>query len=466
MNASWQNRCPGDLRVTLPSVEATPVAPAIAAATTAATAWGRTAPEERAARLREAQAELKSAAEHLAHTLAVEVGKPIIEARAELDAVVAKFDYTLGDAGEHLAPRPVTGTANEAEIRQRAQGPAAVIGPFNVPLHLPNGAICAHLAAGNPVVFKPSPLAAGVAAEYVAILQRHLPAGVLGLVQGGADEGLALSSDPRVRSVCFTGSVAAGRAIAQAVAADFSKSVALELGGKNALLLCADGDVALAARAAAEGLCLTTGQRCNATSRALVHGDVADAFIEALRDALQGFAPGHPLAADTRMGPLVSASAHQRFRDALATNVTGNWIVRGEALATLGEFPGYYVRPAVLCWRDATQAASSPFLARELFAPLLEVCVVANDDAMVRLHNAAPYGLAASVFTRRRARFEAIGQQLAVGNLYANLPTTAASSALPFPGAGESGNGKPAGRGFIRFTTQEQAVQVARGSLE
>ena len=104
-----------------------------------------------------------------------------------------------------------------------------------------------------------------------------------------------------------------------------------------------------------------------------------------------------------------------------------------------------------------------PIIDREIFAPLLDIFVARDDAEMLRLHNAAPFGLAASIYTSSRERFEAIGRELNVGNLYANIPTTFSPSVLPFGGCGLSGNGKPAGRGFIRFTTDEQAVQFGKG---
>src|SRR5690606_35553103 len=152
-----------------------------------------------------------------------------------------------------------------ANVRRRPRGVTAVVGPFNFPIHLPHGQIVAHLIAGNPVVFKPSPLAANVCGRYGQILSAVLPRGVFNLVQWGGEAGKQLSAQPTVRSVAFTGSVPVGRHLAQMLAGDFSKDVAQELGGKNAALVCADADLAKAADAIAEAACLTAEQRCNAT---------------------------------------------------------------------------------------------------------------------------------------------------------------------------------------------------------
>ncbi len=459
----WQNRSPGDLRILLDPVEATPVEPALAAAARAARSWARTPIDERRRMLESVHADLSGQRESLALGISLETGKPLAESRGELGAVLGKFALTYGDAGDHLSPRTIMGGPYEAQVRHIPRGPAVVIGPFNFPLHLANGAIVPHLLAGNPVIFKPSPVGALVAARYAASFARHLPPGVFSIVQGAAETGMALCSDPRVRSVCFTGSVRAGQAIARALAGDFTKDLALEMGGKNALVLLDDGDPAAAARAAAEGMCATCGQRCNDTSRVIVHHSLAESFCEHLVKELERFQPGDPCDAATTLGVLVNEAAHKRFADAISDGAGDGWLREGAVMTSFDGRPGYYVQPAARIWRSLERAMGCPTLREELFAPLLDVFVARHEDEMLRLHDAAPYGLAASIFTSRRERFEDFGANLRVGNLYANLPTTFSPSILPFGGCGLSGNGKPAGRGFIRYTVDEQAVQFGPG---
>lgn len=460
--APWQNRSPGDLRMLLDRIEPTPVEPALAAAEAAWRGWARLDYDVRAACLRSVEADLRRASEELAHGIALETGKPLTEARGEMAAVLGKFALTFADAEKFLYPEIMTGGIHSAEIRHIPRGPAVVIGPFNFPLHLANGAIVPHLLAGNTVLFKPSPVGAVVARHYAECFRRHLPKGVFTLVQGGAQEGMALCTDERVRAVCFTGSVNAGRAIAQAVASDFSKSLALEMGGKNALILLEDGDVAAAAKAAADGICATAGQRCNDTSRAIVHASLADAFCAALARELERYQPGDPCDPETNLGCLVNEAAHQRYAEAL-TAQGGEWITSGAAMREHDGRPGCYVRPAARRWRTLKEGLASPLIATELFSPLIDVYTARDDAEMLRLHDAAPFGLAASIYTASRKRFEELGRELRVGNLYANIPTTFSPSTLPFGGCGLSGNGKPAGRGFIRYTTDEQAVQFGPG---
>ncbi len=449
---TWQNRSPGDLSILLPPVTSGEVDAAVSAAVNAAPAWARTPLAERAECLRAAQRELTAAKERLAHSIALETGKPITEALGEVGAVIAKIDFTIGDAERYLAEETISDGPHPGLVRRRSRGPAAVIGPFNFPLHLGHGANVAHLLAGNPVIFKPSPLAPLVAAEYGAIMAAALPAGVFAVLQGGGSVGQALCLDPRVRAVCFTGSVSVGRALARALADDFSKELALELGGSNALLVCADADLDKAAVAAADGVCLTAGQRCNATSRIIVEQSVAPAFEQRFLAALAAFQPGDPLLPATRLGPVINTAAVERYERLLASAGT-EWILSGAVVPEVAGKRGHYVRPAVQRGRNDVPAEN------ECFVPIVVLHVVADVDEAVRVQSATPFGLTASIFTRSESLFRRLGDRLEVGNLYANLPTTFSPSTLPFGGLRASGNGRPGGRGFVRFTTQEQALQ-------
>ena len=269
---------------------------------------------------------------------------------------MAKIDLTVADAERWLAEEGNLGGPHPALVRRRSRGPAAVVGPFNFPLHLGHGANVAHLLAGNPVIFKPSPLAACVAARYGELMSAAFPPGVFQVVQGGGAEGEALCLDPRVRSVCFTGSVPVGKALAKALAEDFSKDLALELGGSNALIVCADADLEKAAVAAAEGACLTAGQRCNATSRVIVERSVADEFQRRFLDALAVFQPGDPLLPATRLGPVISAAAVARYERLLA-GMQGAWLFPGRVEPEVGGKRGHFVRPAVVL-RSTVMSAS------------------------------------------------------------------------------------------------------------
>lgn len=445
----WRNRSPGDHSLELPEVYATETEPALAAAEAARRSWAATPLDERCARLKLAQTELATARDELARGIAIETGKPLTEALGEAGAVIAKIDLTISDAHEHFTERTVGDGPHPAMVRRIPRGVAAVIAPFNFPLHLGHGAAVAHLLAGNPVLFKPSPLAANVAARYAEIMTRALPPGVFTLVQGGAEEARELALDPRTRAVCFTGSVAAGRALAQALADDFSKELALELGGRNAVIVCRDADLEKAATAVADGACLTCGQRCNATSRVLVDAAVAGDFEAALLTSLKRYVPGDPLLPETKLGPLITQAAVDRYAALIATSC--EWLAQGGVLLDVNGKQGNYVLPAAR--RGCGDIATEPF------APVLEVERFADATEALRAVNASPFGLTTSIFTQDRALFQRLADEVRCGNVYANLPTTFSPSTLPFGGLGLSGNGRPGGRGFIRFCTEEQALQ-------
>lgn len=450
---TWKNLSPGDLSDELPEIGAGDVGAAVSRAATAYRGWRALSLEERKAALRACRDRLAARQEDLARLISREMGKPLRESRLELGAVLAKFDLTFADADRFTAEQIVEDGPHPALIRRRPRGVAAVIAPFNFPIHLGHGAAVGYLLAGNTVVFKPSPLTANVGAAYAAEMQAALPAGVFELLQGWGETGRDLCLHPEVRSVCFTGSVPVGTALARDLAGDYSKALALELGGKNSFIVCEDADLDLAATAAADGLCLTAGQRCNATSRVLVHKGVAEEFAKKFSSSLDRYVPGSPLDEKTLLGPLSSKAALERFEKLLA-RIDGRWLRRGEVCGEVNGLRGYYVRPAVL-----ELSGDVPPYEQETFSPFATFETFANADEAVRRQATTPFGLTASIFTASTGTFRQIGDQLDVGNLYQNLPTTFSPSTLPFGGLGASGNGHPGGRGFIRFAGEEQAVQ-------
>jgi acyl-CoA reductase-like NAD-dependent aldehyde dehydrogenase len=158
------------------------------------------------------------------------------------------------------------------------------------------------------------------------------------------------------------------------------------------------------------------------------------------------------------MGALISAAAVERYRALTALDV-GEWFWRQPVPERVEGRRGHYVEPAVVVCEDFARIAASPLHREESFCPILAVVPFRDEADALRMHDAAPFGLTASIFTRDRERFERLGADLNVGNLYWNLPTTLSPSTLPFGGLGASGNGRPGGRGFIRFAADEQAVQ-------
>src|SRR5207302_237892 len=245
---------------------------AVAAARDAQKQFATRPAADRAQLVRHIGAVLKRHEEELARAIALDVGKPLWEARTEAQSCSAKAAITADEGLKLVRDFPAPGQAG-AECRFRPLGVLAVLGPFNFPVHLPNGHILPALACGNAVVFKPSEIAPHAAEVYGRCLEdAELPRGVFNLVQGGPAVGAALGAHPAVDGVLFTGSWSVGQAIERANQGQ-TKLLALEMGGKNAAVVLADADVEKAAYDVLFSAFVSAGQRCTAASRAIVVGD-------------------------------------------------------------------------------------------------------------------------------------------------------------------------------------------------
>jgi succinylglutamic semialdehyde dehydrogenase len=432
---------------------------AVARARRAFPGWRDAGLEARAALLRRFAALAREGEEELARLVAREIGKALWDARAEARLVAAKVDATLEDGLRFVAPFEA-GAGARAVFAPR--GVLAVLGPFNFPAHLPNGHLVPALATGNAVVLKPSELAPAVGAWLARTARRAgLPAGVLELVQGGAETGRALALHPEVDGVLFTGSFAVGRALEQAALEQPGKLLALELGGKNAMLVLEDADLPLAAAEAAVSIAATTGQRCSSLSRLFVHERIADAFQERLAKLLSGLAIGAPLEAGTFMGPLVSRRAFaklERFR-AAAGEAGGEVVLRRDP-----GLPPPFAGPGLV--RFAGLAQRHPYQREEIFGPEAALYSVSDLDEAIAAANDADYGLAASVMTASRPAWERCAERLRVGVANWNRGTIGASGRLPFGGLRRSGNDRPAGVLSSVYCTFAQARLEGDGRFD
>jgi succinylglutamic semialdehyde dehydrogenase len=433
-----------------PVAGAAEVDAAVGRARRAFPAWRDAGLEARAALLRRFAALAREGEEELARLIAREVGKALWDARAEARLLAPKVDATLEDGLRFVAP--IEAGADARAVFQ-PRGVLAVIGPFNFPAHLPNGHLVPALATGNTVVLKPSELAPAVGAWLARTAARAgLPDGVLELVQGRAETGRALALHAEVDGVLFTGSYAVGRALREATLEQPRKLLALELGGKNAMLVLEDADLAVAASEAALSIAATTGQRCSSLSRIFVHERVADAFQERLVRVLAGLAIGSPLDERTFMGPLVSERAFEkleRFR-AMAAQAGGEVVLRRDPGA-----PPPWTGPGLV--RFATLAQRHPYQREEIFGPEAALYTISDLDEAIAAANDSDYGLAGAVMTRSRAAWERCAARLRVGVLNRNRGTIGASGRLPFGGLGRSGNDRPAAILASVYCTYAQA---------
>ncbi|HTL11672.1 MAG TPA: aldehyde dehydrogenase family protein [Bdellovibrionota bacterium] len=420
---------------------------AVEAAGRAFRTWKRMQTAERGALLKRYQEALKRHAERLAEAMAREVGKPVWEAKTEVNAMVNKVDVTINESAKlvegYKIPGIMPGIAGVC--RYKPLGVMAVIGPFNFPGHLANGHIVPALLTGNTVIFKPSeksPMVGQIMAECFA--EAGFPAGVFNVVQGEKEVGRRLCVHEGVAGVLFTGSYEVGTRIKQDTLQQHWKLLALEMGGKNAAIVWKDANLAEAIRECLVGAFLTCGQRCSATSRVLVHKDLLDAFVTGLHEKSKTFSIGHPLD-DPFMGPIIDAASVDRYQkfQGIAVREGCEIIMRGKSL-DIGR-QGNYISPSICLVKDASVAAAkkSVYQQTELFAPNVAITPVEDLDHAIELANCSQYGLAFSVFTRDAQVYENCTQDLDCGVLNWNRTTVGASSRLPFGGTKKSGNHFP-----------------------
>jgi len=440
---------PSDVVGEFAVADAAAVAAAVTRARDAFPRWRDAGAAARAAVLERFARAAGDRVDELAVLIAREVGKARWDALSEARLLAPKISVTLGD-GMRLVSGYEAAPGQRASYRPR--GVLAVYGPFNFPAHLPNGHIAPALATGNTVVFKPSEVAPAVGA-WMAERWREagLPEGVLEVVQGGPDTGRALAAAD-VDGILFTGSYATGRALTLATVDAPQKLLALELGGSNAMIVCADADLELAVSEAALSIAATTGQRCTAVRRIFVERPLRERFQEKLGAVLAGLRVGAPLDEGVFMGPLASHDAHARLSRmrALSAAAGGERVL----LVDTGRPPPWTGAGLV---RFESTAQRHPYQREEIFGPEAALYPVDDLDEAIAAANDSDYGLAASVITRDRAKWERCVGRIRTGVLNWNRGTVGASGRLPFGGSAKSGNDRPAGVTATLYCTAPQA---------
>ena len=414
---------------------------ALGAARAALAGWSGRPMAERIEVLKAFGAAAAKRKEELARVIARETGKVYWDALVESRALASKLDHSLQAYEERTPERSQTSGAIRSRLEHRPHGVMAVFGPYNFPAHLPNGHIIPALLAGNTVVLKPSSLTPWSAEETLKIwLEAGLPDGVINLVQGPRVTGEALVASPEIDGLLFTGSVATGAAISQALATRPEVILALELGGNNALLADGSGDQKAAALLTIQSAFVTTGQRCTCARRLVVpHGSDGDKFLEELAETMGGIRVGvwddDP---EPFMGPLISEGAANAVVAAQSSleRAGGRPLVRLEPM----ERGPAFVSPGLI---DVSAVNERPD--EEIFGPLLQVIRVVDFEAGIEEANNTRYGLAAGILTEDRSRYERFYKSARAGVVNWNRPLTGASSAAPFGGLGFSGNHRPSG---------------------
>ena len=423
---------------------------AVARAKAAFPAWRAVAPAGRAKLLRDLAEAIEARREDLARLEARNAGKPITDARGEMEMVVETYRYFAG-APERLLGQTIPIAGGVDMTFREPLGVAGLIVPWNFPLVIASWKVAPALAAGNCVVLKPAELTplTALSLEKIA-LEAGLPEGVLNVVAGpGSVCGQRLVEHPDVAKIAFTGSTEVGRGIG-AGAARTIKRVTLELGGKSANVVFADADLEVAAAAAPLAVFGNAGQDCCARSRILVERGAFADFLAALKPAVEAIAVGDPLSEQTQMGPLISAGQRE---------TVAGYVPSDAPVAIRGDVPdgsGYWFPPTVLAPVSNDDRAA----AEEIFGPV--ACVIPFDDEAdaVRLANDTVYGLSSSIWSGDGARALRVARSLEAGVISINSNTSVRVS-TPFGGFKQSGVGRELGPDALEHYTEVKNVFYA-----
>ncbi|MBC7160014.1 MAG: succinylglutamate-semialdehyde dehydrogenase [Porphyrobacter sp.] len=400
----------------------------------------------------------------LATLIARETGKPLWEARTEVESVIAKVEISITAYAERTGQRRLDSAfQGTAAVRHKPHGVMAVLGPYNFPAHLPNGHIVPALIAGNAVILKPSEKTPATGEALVGCFHRAgIPADLVQLLVGGPEEGRALVAHPGIDGVLFTGSSRAGLAINRALAEDPGKIVALEMGGNNPIVLWDTPLIEDAAVLIVQSAFTSAGQRCTAARRLIVKASLYEEAVAAVRRLAERIIVGAPFDDPPPfMGPVIDSDA----ADALTEGFVDLLAKGGQAILPLGRPRGDlpFLSPALI---DTTEVAQRPDV--ELFGPLLQIIRVEDFDQAIAEANATRFGLSAALIGGSPQDYSRFWANIRAGIVNWNRPTNGASSAAPFGGVGLSGNHRPAAfyaADYCAYPVASTEVQQPRASV-
>ncbi len=423
--------------------------------------WSQTPAPLRGEVLRRAGDVLSARKEDLAQAMTREMGKVVAETRGDVQEAIDTAYYAASE-GRRLFGRTVPSELKSkwAMTCRRPIGVAGIITPFNFPVAIPSWKIFPALACGNAVVFKPAedvPHSATLLVE--ALLEAGLPPEVIQLVHGrGETAGKAIVEHPDIPLISFTGSTATGSLVGE-TCGRLHKRLSLEMGGKNAQIVLPDADLELALQGVLWGAFGTTGQRCTATSRLILHGDIHDQFVGMVSDAARQLRLGDGLLPKTEVGPLINQAAREKVESYVEIGTK-----EGAQVETGGKAPGgaelekgWFYQPTVLTGVKAGTRVEQ----EEIFGPVLSVIRVKSLDEAIKVNNDVQYGLSSSLYTRDLgAAFRAM-TDLDNGITYVNAPTIGAEAHLPFGGVKQTGNGhREGGWQVYDFYSETKAIYV------
>jgi alpha-ketoglutaric semialdehyde dehydrogenase len=434
---------------------------AVEAAAAAFPSWRATPAPTRGRIVARAARLLEDNKEELAQLLTREEGKTIAESRGELLRSINVAEFCAGES------RRMNGETIQSELPlnfaytiKHPLGVVACVTPWNFPVAIPVWKIAPALVAGNSVVFKPASLTPATAVRIVEIFEEAgIPKGVLNLVLGsGSDAGDEIINHPAVKAVSFTGSNGVGIRLYEQVSRRGAK-VQCEMGGKNPVVVLEDADLNLAVESTAQGAFGSSGQRCTATSRAVVVNDIADEFVERVSARAGAMRIGNGADPNTEIGPSVDESQFKTVlsyidigREDGATLVCGGTRATGNGLDK-----GYFVQPTVF-----DRVTPDMRIAREeIFGPVLSVMRVKNFEEAMEVANDCEYGLSSSIFSNDAARIFRFVDEIETGMTHINSPTTGGEAHIPFGGIKGTGIGdREQGSTALDFYTELKVVYV------
>jgi acyl-CoA reductase-like NAD-dependent aldehyde dehydrogenase len=450
-----------DVVAEAPASTAAEAAEACDAAARAFEGWRNTPAPVRGQILFRVQRRMEERRQELAEALTREEGKTIAESRGEIQRAINVVEFFAGEA------RRITGETIPSELPnnfcytvKQPMGPVGIITPWNFPVAIPIWKMAPALVSGNPVVFKPASLTPLTATLLVEIFDESgVPPGVVNLVYGGGREvGDTIVRHPAIQAVSFTGSNDVGTGLYSAAAARGIKCQC-EMGGKNPIVILEDADLDLAVESTVQGAFGSTGQRCTATSRAVVVESIANEFLERLEARTASLVVGNGLNPGTHVGPSVDERQLETVLGYVeAGKREGARLVRGgDRVRDEGRDRGYFVSPAIFDRVDEHMRIAQ----EEIFGPVLSIIRVPDTGTALSVANGVRFGLSASVYTTDVASMFRFVDRLDAGIIHVNSPTVGGEAHIPFGGMKATGVGlREMGRVAIDFYTELKVVYV------
>ena len=462
---TFENRNPAnrnDLIGVFPASGAADVDAAVFAARKAFNAWRLVPAPKRGELLYRVGELLRKHKEEIARGMTREMGKVLKETRGDVQEGIDTAFYVAGEGRRLFGETTPAELPNKFAMSVRMPiGVCVLITPWNFPMAIPTWKMFPALICGNTIVLKPAEDTPLTAVKLIEILnEAGVPPGVVNLIHGRGEEvGAALVRHPQVQLVSFTGSAAVGREIASACGQSL-KRVSLELGGKNAQIVMDDGDLELAVEGALWGAFGTTGQRCTATSRLILHRQIAKKLTDMLVERARALRIGDGLDESVDMGPLINEAAREKVLGYIDVGKReGARLVTGGSMCKSGSCAnGFFFEPTIF-----DQVKPDMRIAQEeIFGPVLSILEVNSFEEAIEVLNSTAYGLSSSIYTQDVTRAFRAMRDIEAGITYINGPTIGAEVHLPFGGVKGSGYGRFGGQAALDEFTELRWINVQR----